>query len=192
MMIFPDGTTPTISGDLPGSVTAVLLDETVASLSFDGQAMVGMGPGGNWPAWDSGGQVDGNGAQFVLYYMPPTTFAQDASGGQQYQSICEAAGLHTFCTMSRYGRTMRSAEGEAFQCLPGPNDSLNWGDWGGSDEYGSPDAIAESIGWDDWVIHGRSGDEDLMSYSDGQPHLQGQGYQQRGGGGTSWDSVGQY
>jgi hypothetical protein len=47
---FPDGSTPTISGALPGKVTAILGGKTVGSLAFsESGAMTGTRPGGNWP-----------------------------------------------------------------------------------------------------------------------------------------------
>lgn len=73
-MIFPDESSPTISGALPGAMIVTLGRKAVGSLSFDGDTMSGTGPGGNWPAWDSGPEESANGLGFVLYSMGAATF----------------------------------------------------------------------------------------------------------------------
>eukprot|EP01052_Picozoa_sp_SAG31_P074253 SAG31_NODE_33348_length_344_cov_3.130612_1_plen_101_part_01 len=48
--------------------------------------------------WDSDCKPNAAGATFVLYRLPMGVFANSASGAQQYQRVCEAAGLHPLCS----------------------------------------------------------------------------------------------
>ena len=128
MMVFPDGSAPTVSGALPGSLTATASGRTVASLSLSNAGIVrGTGPGGNWPVLDSGPEENGNGLGFVLYYMAADIFPGGTGAARKYQQVCEAAGRHTFCPValtrgdSHASIAWYIAYRDTYGCLPGPN-----------------------------------------------------------------------
>ena len=126
--------------------------------------------------WDSGPEENGNGLGFVLYYMGAASFPDDGrSGARQYQQICEAAGLHTFCAVRNSNPLMGAGTWyrefhDTYGCLPGGTNRYVWGGWAGSED--NADFIPASIGWDAWMIHGE-GDthRTLVGYAaDGSVH----------------------
>ena len=90
----PDGTTPAVSGTLPGTVTAGTV--TVSRATAADQGTWTWSAGNPWTAeWDGGSTVNNNGNTFALYLLPAQTFTHDGAGAALYQSLCEGAGLRT-------------------------------------------------------------------------------------------------
>ena len=92
-MAFPDGSSPTLAGSLPGTLTATLNGLAVATLtrSLDG-VVTSSGPPGCWARrFDSGTVVNADGKTFSLFLLEPTpegTFANDEASRQIYADLC--------------------------------------------------------------------------------------------------------
>ena len=122
-----DGTTPVLSGSLPGTLTAELNGVTVGTITRAEGGDPSVSPSAwadevEWKEWDSD-CANPDGHTFTVYMLPvkePSFFgASDATGASRYQSVCEAVGLNTLVT----GRTSwgMPSECQPFNCLQGCN-----------------------------------------------------------------------
>ena len=164
---------PVVSGLLPGTLTAMLSQESVGDLtrSRDG-AMTSTGLGAlPWSLeWNSGLNVpDTAGRPFKLFLLPaqrPGFFSYDARGTQRYSDLCASVGLRTVTSghPSYYPASTACLQtSPAFQVacaqVPVPYggeglcNTLNCLPLASSTNYDVAVWVHEQTGWDNVVTH---------------------------------------
>jgi hypothetical protein len=149
----PDGTTPLLTGALPGTLTATIEGRQVGIITAADGIVTGTGSMAGMTilqTWSSGGSTNTHGKAFALYLLPaqPANYFNHHSPGgnvdpiaaQRYSDACAAAGLRTVTTGE--GGSGAPENCAAYNCIPLTPDGNSVAQW-----------VGQATRWDYFVTH---------------------------------------